>query len=204
MSARERSTRSKEIRPMSTKSIQIQTNPKPTPTQPGVFAPATVAANAGDNLTWHNADKRDHWPAPSAANPTGFIQFQIPPGATSRGDLALAPNTLAVTGATNANPLVLTLNGTAPPSGTSITFAYFAPTPPLDPPSPWADLDTQVKVATNLGGNTCSVPVDSSGFGPLSPAAGALTVSIPLPYTLKYLCVLHKDEQGTITVNPQQ
>jgi len=48
---------------MSTKSIQIQPNPHPTPTQPAVFAPAAVVANAGDNLTWYNADQRDHWPA---------------------------------------------------------------------------------------------------------------------------------------------
>jgi plastocyanin len=190
---------------MSTKSIQIQTNPKPTLTQPAVFAPATVVANAGDNLTWHNADKQDHWPAPSpsASNPSGWVQFRIPPGSVSRGDLALAPNVLAVTGATNANPVVLTLDGAAPPSGTKVTMAYFAPTPALPDASPWADLDGQTLVATIVGTNSCSIPVDSSKFGPLTPAQGSLTLASPLAYTLNYECALHPAEKGTITVNPQ-
>ncbi len=188
---------------MSTKAIQIKTNPNPTPTQPAVFDPATVVANAGDNLTWHNADKQDHWPAPSEANPTGFVQFRIPPDGTSRGALALAPNILAVTGATNANPVVLTLNGAAPPSGTKVTMAYFAPTPPLNPASPWAGLDGQTVVATIVGANSCSIAVDGSTFGPLTPSQGSLTLTSPLPYTLKYVCALHSEEQGAITVKPQ-
>ena len=192
---------------MSTKSIQIQKNPKPTPGQPAVFSPSAVIANAGDNLTWHNADRQDHWPAPSATNPAGWVQVPIPPDASSRGDLALSTNTLSVTAATNANPLVLTLNGPAPPSGTKITIAYYEPTPPPESDSPWADLPdinktNGVFAATKVSSNSCSIPVDSSTFGPFTPASGTLTVTLPLAYTLNYICALHPAETATITVNP--
>jgi hypothetical protein len=182
---------------MSTQSIQIKKNPTPTPSQPAVFAPKTVVANAGDNLTWHNADGHPHWPAPSAANPSGWLQYQIPSGGNSRGDVALAANTLNVTAATNANPVVLTLNGPAPPTGTVVTMASTAPDE-----SDWSKVNGPFP-ATKLGPNTCSIPVDSSAFGALTPAVGALTLTIPLPYTLNYVCALHPDETGTITVNPQ-
>jgi len=195
---------------MSTNVIKIQPNPKPTPTQPAVFVPATVDANAGDNLTWHNADNQAHWPAPSKSNPTGFIQFQIPPGGSSRGDLALAANIVAVTAATNADPIVLTLNGPAPPSGTTITMAYTAP--PSAPASAvassgWKKVNGDFE-ATKLGPNTCSLsqdgkPFDGSTFGPFTPNSGSLTLSSPLAYTLDYECALHPDEKGHITVNPQ-
>jgi hypothetical protein len=188
---------------MSTISIQIQKNPNPTPKQPGVFAPKAVVANAGDNLTWHNADDQDHWPAPSAANPSGWVQFPIPPNSESRGDVALGKNVVNVTAATNANPVVLTLNGPAPATGTSVTIAYTAPNPPPATPSKWAAVKGTF-VATKVSSNSCSIPVDSSGFGPFSPASsGTLAITIPLPYTLNYLCALHPDETGTITVNTQ-
>ena len=190
---------------MSTKMIQIQANPHPTPTQPAMFVPASVVANVGDNLTWHNADKQDHWPAPSASNPTGFVQFRIPPDGTSRGDLALAANIVAVTGATNAAAVVLTLNGAAPPTGTKVTMTYFPPPAPpgtTPPTSPWSGVSGSF-VATNLGPNRCSIPVNTSSFPPLTPSQGSLTLTSPLPYTLKYVCALHKDELGAITVNPQ-
>lgn len=191
---------------MSTKSIQIQKNPHPTPSQPAMFSPSVVVANAGDNMTWHNADHQDHWPAPSASNPTGWIQFRIPSGSESRGDVALASNVVGVTAATNANPVVLTLNGPAPATGAPVTIAYKAPAAPAPPapappPSPWAIVKGPF-VASNLGPDTCSIPIDSSGFGPFSPASGTLTIA--LPYTLNYLCALHPAETGTITVNPQQ
>ena len=188
---------------MSTKSIQIQKNTTPTPKQPGEFAPKNLVANTGDNVTWHNADSQDHWPAPSATNPTGWIQYKIPPGGESRGEVALAKNNFNVTAATNANPLVLTLNGPAPPSGTSVTIAYAAPKPAPPAPSPWAAVKGTF-VATNVGPNSCSIPLDSSSFGPFSAASGTLTVTVLAAYTLKYLCALHPDETGTITVNPQQ
>jgi plastocyanin len=187
---------------MSTKSVQIQRNPAPTPRQPGEFAPKALVANAGDNVTWHNTDNQDHWPAPSASNPTGWIQFKIPPNSESRGDVALAKNSFNVTAATNASPVVVTINGPAPVSGTSVTLAYTAPTPPLNPASPWANFKGTL-VATKVGPNSCSVPLNGSTFGPWSPASGTLTVTVLLPYTLNYVCALHPDETGTITVNPQ-
>jgi len=58
-------------------------------------------------------------------------------------------------------------------------------------------------VATNVGPNSCSIPLDSSSFGPFSAASGTLTVTVLAAYTLKYLCALHPDETGTITVNTQ-
>jgi plastocyanin len=191
---------------MSTKSIQIQKNPNPTPGQPAVFSPKVVVANAGDNMTWHNADQQDHWPAPSASNPTGWFPYQIPRGSESRGDLALGANFLNVTAATSADPVVFTLNGPAPATGAPVTITYKAPKAPAPPapappPSPWAVVKGSF-VATNMGPNSCSIPIDSSGFGPFSSASG--TLAIALPYTLNYVCALHPAETGTITVNPQQ
>lgn len=189
---------------MSTISIEIRKNPSPTPSQPAVFAPGALVANAGDTVTWHNGDLQDHWPAPSAANPTGWIQFPIPHDGESRGAVALAKNSFTVTAATNANAVVLTLNGPAPPTGTSVTMAYTAPTPPPPPPptpaSSWAAVNGTF-VATNVGPNSCSIPINSSSFGPFTPASGSLVILIP--YTLNYVCAKHPAETGTITVNPQ-
>jgi len=187
---------------MSTKSIQIQKNAKPTSKQPGEFAPKALVANAGDNVTWHNADDQDHWPAPNASNPSAWVQYKIPPGGESRGEVALAKNSFNVTAATNANPVVVTINGPVPASGTSVTLAYTAPNPPLKPPSPWAGFKGTL-AATKIGPNTCSIPLDGSSFGPWSPASGTLAITVVLPYTLNYVCALHPDETGTITVNPQ-
>jgi hypothetical protein len=183
---------------MSTQSIKIQKNPTPTPSQPAVFAPKAVVANAGDNLTWHNGDGQDHWPAPSAAHPTDWIQFKIPPNSESRGDVALATNAVSVTAATNANPVVLTFSGPAPASGSPVAITY---TKGSDPASPWAAVKGPF-VATKVGSNSCSIPVNGSTFGLFSAASGTLTIA--LPYTLNYVCALHPDETGTITVNPQR
>src|SRR5437879_2616982 len=122
---------------MSTQQIQINPNTPPTPTQPAVFSPQAVTANAGDNLTWVNNDKQDHWPAPSAANPTGWIEFQIPPNSESRGDVALSANTITVTAATNTNPVQFTTQGSAPATGVTVRLNYRAPNPAPNPPSPW-------------------------------------------------------------------
>jgi hypothetical protein len=46
---------------------------------------------AYDTITWRNDDSEAHWPAPDAATPTGWFQFQIPPGGTS-DTLAPGPN----------------------------------------------------------------------------------------------------------------
>jgi len=44
--------------------------------------PQTIAAN--DSVFWFNADQTQaHWPAPSKANPTGFMSYQIPPNSQS-------------------------------------------------------------------------------------------------------------------------
>jgi hypothetical protein len=182
---------------MSTKSIQIQKNPTPTPSQPAVFAPKVVVANAGDNLTWHNADTQDHWPAPSASQPKDWIQFQIPPNSESRGDVALAKNVVSVTAATNANPVVLTFNGPAPATGSPVGITYAKGS---DATSKWSAVKGSF-VATKAGPNSCSIPVDGSTFGPFTAASG--TLAIALPYTLNYVCALHPEETGTITVNPQ-
>src|SRR4029450_8341736 len=114
--------------------------------------------------------------------PSGWVQFPMPPNSESRGDVALGKNVVNVTAATNANPVVLTLNGPAPASGTSVTIAYTAPKPAPPTPSPWAALKGTF-VATKISSNSCSIPVNSSTFGPYSPAtSGTLAMTIPLPY----------------------
>jgi hypothetical protein len=184
---------------MSTQQIHIQTNPAPTKAQPGVFAPQAVSANAGDNLTWVNNDRQDHWPAPSATDPKGWIEYQIPPGSESRGDLALGANTVTVTAASNANPTVLTVSGAAPATGVTVRLNYAPPRPGPNPASPWqAATNGKTFVVTNVGASSCSIPLDSTPLGPL-----VGTVTMAIPYTLHYVCALHPAETGTITVNPQ-
>ena len=68
---------------MSTQTIEIVTNPITTPGQPAAFTPGAAVCCAYDTITWHNADSEAHWPAPDAATPTGWFQYQIPPGGTS-------------------------------------------------------------------------------------------------------------------------
>jgi plastocyanin len=182
---------------MSTQSIEIKTNPSVAPDQPAVFSPRDAVAYAGDNITWRNTDQADHWPAPSASNPTGFIKYQIPSGSESRGDLALGPNIVNVVTATNAQAVVFTTDGPAPATGVSVELTY---EPASSDPSPW-DAAEGTFVATNLGPNSCSIPLDTSAFGPLS---GTIAIAKPGPYTLNYVCALHPAETGTITVNPQQ
>jgi plastocyanin len=185
---------------MSTQQIQINGNTPPTPAQPGVFSPQAVTASAGDNLTWVNNDSQDHWPAPSAANKTGWFQYQIPAGSESRGDVALSANTVTVTAATNADQAVFTTQGPAPATGVTVRLNYKAPNPAPKPPSPWlAATNGKSFVATNLGPSSCSIPLKSTTLGPL---VGTITIAIP--YTLNYVCALHPAETGTITVNPQQ
>jgi plastocyanin len=184
---------------MSTQQIQIKANKSPTPAKPGAFSPQAVTANAGDNLTWVNNDSHAHWPAPSASDKTGWIEFQIPPGSESRGDLALSANIITVTGATNAVQTVFATSGAPPATGITVRLNYAPPKPAPNPPSPWlAATNGKSFVATNLGPGSCSIPLDSTTFGPL---VGTITIAIP--YTLNYVCALHPAETGTITVNPQ-
>jgi hypothetical protein len=182
---------------MSTQQIQIQPNSPPTASQPGVFSPQKVTANAGDNLTWVNNDSHDHWPAPSVANRTAWFAYQIPPGSES-GDLALGPNTVTATVATIGSPTVLTTSGAAPATGQTVLLRF---SPTTTPPGPWQTATNGKSfVATNLGANSCSIPLDSTGFA----APGAKDkITMAIPYTLNYVCALHPAETGSITVNPQ-
>ena len=51
---------------------------------PAVFDPNPQTVCVNDNVFWFNGDPNAaHWPAPSASDPTGFIQFQIPPNTSS-------------------------------------------------------------------------------------------------------------------------
>jgi hypothetical protein len=50
---------------------------------PAVFDPNPQTVFVNDSVFWHNDDQEAHWPAPSASDPTGFIDFQIPPNTSS-------------------------------------------------------------------------------------------------------------------------
>jgi hypothetical protein len=182
---------------MSTQSVTIKPNPNSSPSQPAVFSPQQVIVSAGDTVSWNNQDKNSHWPAPSVANPTGFIEFQIPAGSSSRGDLALGANIVNVVTAGNAPAVVFTTAAGAPVTGVTVRLTYAAG---RQPSSPWAAAEGNF-VATNLGANSFSVPLNSSAFGAFTSASG--TISFPLAYTLNYVCVLHPAETGSIIVNPQ-
>lgn len=188
---------------MSTQQVQIQPNTPPTPSQPGKFVPAAVTAFAGDNLTWFNGDRQAHWPTPNAANKTDWFRTQIAPGESSDGQVALGLNQVVVIAATNANPVVFTVQGPAPATGTLVTLSFATPD---GSESPWEGAVqnlTQPTSATNLGPNRCSIPaLDSTNLGPLG--NGQIIISIPGAYTINYVCALHPAETGTITVNPQQ
>jgi plastocyanin len=63
---------------MSIYKIQIK------PGKPAVFDPNPLTVYANDSVFWFNGDPNNaHWPAPSAANPTGFLAYQIPPNTPS-------------------------------------------------------------------------------------------------------------------------
>jgi plastocyanin len=50
---------------------------------PAVFAPDPLTAHPNDSVYWTNDDKVAHWPAPSAANPKGWMDYQIAPDSES-------------------------------------------------------------------------------------------------------------------------
>ena len=50
---------------------------------PAVFDPNPQTVCVNDSVFWFNNDQQPHWPAPSAADPKGFLQFQVPPNAPS-------------------------------------------------------------------------------------------------------------------------
>lgn len=69
---------------MSIYKIQIKTG------KPAVFDPNPLTARPNDSVFWFNGDSVAHWPAPSAANPKGWLDYQIPPNASST-QIALNP-----------------------------------------------------------------------------------------------------------------
>jgi plastocyanin len=50
---------------------------------PAVFDPTPLTAQVNDSVYWYNGDTTAHWPAPSASNPKGFMDFQIAPDGSS-------------------------------------------------------------------------------------------------------------------------
>ena len=51
---------------------------------PAKFSPNPQVIAANDSVFWFNADQNQaHWPAPSKANPTGYMSYQIPPNSQS-------------------------------------------------------------------------------------------------------------------------
>jgi plastocyanin len=54
------------------------------PGYPAAFAPSPLTVVVNDSVFWHNSDPANaHWPAPSATNPKGWLDFQIPPDSES-------------------------------------------------------------------------------------------------------------------------
>ena len=51
---------------------------------PARYTPNPQVVFVNDSVFWFNADQtQPHWPAPSAANPKGFMDFQIAPNSQS-------------------------------------------------------------------------------------------------------------------------
>ena len=51
---------------------------------PAKYDPSPQIVFVNDSAFWFNADPTQaHWPAPSAADPKGFIDFEIPPNTQS-------------------------------------------------------------------------------------------------------------------------
>ncbi len=50
---------------------------------PAVYDPNPQTVFVNDSVFWFNGDQEAHWPAPSAANPKGFIPFQVAPNSSS-------------------------------------------------------------------------------------------------------------------------
>jgi plastocyanin len=66
------------------------------PGTPAVFDPNPLKICVNDSVFWFNSDPNEaHWPAPSAADPTGFIAYQIPPNTPSSQVSFGAPQTIS-------------------------------------------------------------------------------------------------------------
>ena len=63
--------------------------------KPAVFNPTPQTVYVNDSVFWFNGDPNQaHWPAPSAANPKGFLQYQIAPDSSSNQVSFPAPKTI--------------------------------------------------------------------------------------------------------------
>jgi hypothetical protein len=51
---------------------------------PALYDPSPQTVYVNDSVYWFNSDPTNaHWPAPSAADKTGFLAYQVPPNASS-------------------------------------------------------------------------------------------------------------------------
>lgn len=62
--------------------------------KPAVFDPNSQTVFVNDSVFWFNGDKLAHWPAPSAANPKGFLEYQVTPNASSNQVSFSTPKTI--------------------------------------------------------------------------------------------------------------
>jgi plastocyanin len=52
--------------------------------KPATYAPSPIKVFVNDSVYWYNGDPKEaHWPAPSTADPKGFLQYQIAPNSSS-------------------------------------------------------------------------------------------------------------------------
>jgi hypothetical protein len=173
--------------------IQIVPNTPPTTSQPGKFSPQAASSFNGDSITWFNGDSEQHWPAPNATDKTAWVKQAIEPGTPGNGSVSPAPYTSTASGATSANPAVLTVAAPSPSQGNKVNLSY------TGSDAKWKAAVSAVpkgSVITALGGNQYTV-AGLNGQG-LPPFTGSITIT--MPYTLKYVCALHPDETGSISV----
>jgi len=67
----------KEDLPMSLLRIKIKAG------KPAVFNPSPITVSVNDSVFWYNGDQVAHWPAPSAAKPKAWLDYQIAPDGES-------------------------------------------------------------------------------------------------------------------------
>ena len=51
--------------------------------KPAVFSPSPLTVQVNDSAFWYNGDKIAHWPAPDAAHPKAWLDYQIAPDSES-------------------------------------------------------------------------------------------------------------------------
>jgi plastocyanin len=180
--------------------IKIVPNTPPTATQPGKFSPQTANSYAGDSITWFNGDSQPHWPAPNVANRTAWVRQEIQPGNPGNGALAPMPNNTTSNSVTSTSPAILTVVAPGPNSGDKVTLAYTGAN---------AQWKAAVQAVPPNSEATAKSPTECTvaGFNALGLPAflstDKITVTIQGNYTIKYICALHKDEEGRIIVGPK-